>query len=371
MPGERSRASNPDRLESGSIPPESGALHESTSKAHVSQVGRGAGSPEWQPRLALAAAIGVPLVVVMLALRFAPARAPLAAKSIDAAVSAAAASTDPPLPKTANAEAAAAYLAGQQAVRDGSLVEAINDFSRAAALDPTMAAAQLRAALYNDVITSAETRKHARAALALRASLSDSDREILGAVEPLYISPRPAVEESERRLDKLVASRPRDEELLFLSGYLFVEHRPRAELQQISERLLDLDSRFASAFWLRALVQDLELDYAGAQRSVNQCMALSPSAASCLRVRAILEDTQGDCAGLEARTRSAWWRWRSGAIVRTISSRAPSLRSADRSTPFTRRSRASGKRLRSRLARQPSSWTRPISPSGGVTSRPR
>ena len=208
--------------------------------------------------------------------------------------------TDQPLPKTTNAAAAAAYLAALQAVRDASFVEATNGFDRAAALDPTMAAAQLRSALYGDWLIGAETRRHARAALALRASLSESDRELLGAVEPLYLSLRPAVEESQRRVDKLVASRPRDTELLFLSALLFVNRRPRAEVFQIADRLLELDPRFAGAAWLRALVKRFELDRAGAMRAVDECMTISASAASCLRVRATLEEVDGDCAGLEA-----------------------------------------------------------------------
>jgi serine/threonine-protein kinase len=179
-------------------------------------------------------------------------------------------------------------------------VEATTGFDRAAALDPTMAAAQLRSALYGDWLIGAETRRHARAALALRASLTESDRELLGAVEPLYLSLRPAMEESKRRIDKLVAARPGDTELLFLSALLFLNTRPRAEVRRITERLLELDPRFAGAAWLRALVSELDADRPALEKAVAECMALSPSAASCLRVRATLEEATGDCAGLEA-----------------------------------------------------------------------
>ncbi|MGO8995019.1 MAG: protein kinase domain-containing protein [Polyangiaceae bacterium] len=280
-----------------------GVLHESTSKAHVSHVsGNLKASPEWKARLALAVAIGVPLAAVSLALRLTSPGGTGAARSVDAAASASrvVVITDLPAPKSANAEAAAAYQAGLQAVRDGSLVEAMRRFDRAAALDPTMAAAELRGAVHGDWLAGAETRRHARAALSLRASLSESDRELLDAVAPLYISPQPELEDSLRRIDKLVASRPRDTELLFLSARLFLTRRPHAELLKISDRLLELDPHFASALWLRGLVQELELDHTAAMRSVDQCMEISPSAASCLRVRATLEDLQGDCVGLEA-----------------------------------------------------------------------
>ena len=264
MPSPRERPSSPELLELAPAVPDAEMLHGSTSRAHVSlSADQAGGTPEWRPRLALTAAIALPLVVVALVLRFAPPVAPLAGKSVDPDRSPVIAITDLPLPKTANAGAAAAYLAALQAVRDASFVEATNGFDRAAALDPTMAAAQLRSALYGDWLIGAETRRHARAALALRASLSEGDRELLGAVEPLYLPLRPAVEESQRRVDKLVASRPRDTELLFLSALLFVNRRPRAEVLQIADRLLELDPRFAGAAWLRALVKRFELGSGG------------------------------------------------------------------------------------------------------------
>jgi serine/threonine-protein kinase len=299
MPGER-RSSGPEPIDPSPLPGPA-ALHESTSKAHVSPVTGGRrGSPEWKPRLALAAAIGVPLVVVSVALRFAPDHQRAPATNVDAGPPGVTAITDLPLPRTANAAAAASYMAALQAVRDASFVEATSGFDRAASLDPTMAAAQLRSALYGDWLIGAETRRHARAALALRASLTESDRELLGAVEPLYLSLRPALEESKRRIDKLVAARPGDTELLFLSALLFLNTRPRAEVRRITDRLLALDPRFAGAAWLRALVSELDADRPALEKSVNDCMAISPSAASCLRVRATLEEATGDCAGLEA-----------------------------------------------------------------------
>ena len=302
MPSPRGRGSSPERLEASPAPPESAPQHESTSRAHVAPISGAAatfGSPEWKPRLALAAAIGVPLVLVTLALRFVPPPDGAVAKSPEPST-AVTALTDLPIPKTANAAAAAAYMAALQAVRDASFVDATNGFDRAAALDPTMAAAQLRSALYGDWLIGADTRRHARAALALRASLTDADREILGAVEPLYLPPQPAVEEAQRRVDKLVAARPGDTELLFLSALLFLGHRPHAEIVRITDRLVELDPRFAGAVWLRALVSQLDSDRADARRSVERCLAISPAAASCLRVRAMIEDVEGDCAGLEA-----------------------------------------------------------------------
>jgi serine/threonine-protein kinase len=303
MPSLRTRGSNPERIESSPPPPDSAPLHESTSRAHVAPItgpGSSAGSSESRPRLALAAAIAVPLFLVTAALRFASHQGIEAPKSVEAPAPAITAITDLPTPKTANSAAAAAYMTALQAVRDASFVEATNGFDRASALDPTMAAAHLRSALYGDWLVGTETRRHARAALALRASLTEADRELLGAAEPLYLPPQPAFDEAQRRIDKLVVARPGDMEVAFLSASLFLGHRPHAEILRATDRILQLEPRFAGAIWVRALVSQIDSDRDGARRAVDQCLSISPTAASCLRVRATIEDAEGDCAALEA-----------------------------------------------------------------------
>ena len=367
MPSEKTRPSGPERIESSPPPPDS-TPHESTSRAHVAPVtGPMGGSPDWKPRLALAAAIGVPLGLVTLVLRFVPAGGPPAGRNAGVEGSRVTAITDLPIPKTSSSAAAAAYMAALQGVRDASFVEATNGFDRAAALDPTMAAAQLRSALYGDWLIGTETRRHARAALALRASLSEGDRELLGAVEPLYLPPQPAMEEARQRLDKLVAARPRDTEVLFLSALLFVNNRPRAEILQIADQLLSLDPRFAGAVWLRALVSELQSDRAGrGARWSNASRSPPRRRAACACARR--SKTPTAIAPGSRATQSGWSRWRRGATGRTISSRSPSSRAAGRSTRSANRSRGSGRRLRSAHARRPSCSTRRASRSRGATS---
>jgi serine/threonine protein kinase len=306
MPSKRSFASLPERIDSSPPPHESTPMHESTSRAHIAPVSGALGEPgaPWRPRAALAAAIGVPLVLVTLALRFAPAEKPVAARRATEAPSATATTVaSVPIPASANQAAVAAYMAGVQAVRDASLVEAPAAFDRASSLDPTMAAAHLRAAVFGDWPIGSESRRHARAALALRASLSEADRELLGAVEPLYLPPQPAFAEAEKRVDKLVAARPGDPELLFLSAFLFLHHRSHDELAKIADRVTALDPRLAAAGWLRALVRMLDGDRAEAKAAVDGCLGVAPAAASCLRIRATIEDLDGDCGALEADAR--------------------------------------------------------------------
>ena len=109
-------------------------------------------SRAWKPRVALAAAIAVPLLAVFSVLRIAAVGARPGSDVTTTASSVATVVTDLPLPKTASAEAAAAYQAALQAVRDASIVQAAREFRRAASIDPTMAAALApRAALYGDL----------------------------------------------------------------------------------------------------------------------------------------------------------------------------------------------------------------------------
>lgn len=55
--------------------------------------------------------------------------------------------------------------------------------------------------------------------------------------------------------------------------------------------------------WLRALMGVVQGDAPTALHDVERCLAISPSAGSCLRVRATLEASQGECAALEADAR--------------------------------------------------------------------
>jgi serine/threonine-protein kinase len=288
------------QLGDSSSPDPSPSGHDSTARAHVSSVSKHGDAQNRDPRRALAAAIGVPILAVAAALSFtfhrpAP-HAPVAATR-PANAARVVVITDAPLPKTTVAEAAASYEAGLQAVRDASLVLAADRFMHAAALDPTMAAAELRSAIYGAWITDAETRKHGRAAIALRSSLTERDRDLLTALEPLYLSPHPDTVEAARRFDTLLAARPGDTEIQFVSAWSLFTRIAPAALVEKCDQILALDPRFAAAAWLSALASDGD---ALALREVDRCLGIAPSAASCLRVRAMVEETTGDCAGLEA-----------------------------------------------------------------------
>jgi serine/threonine-protein kinase len=303
--GPRTRSSPPS---SGDAPRALPYLHESTAGAHVSSVEEmpsTAGEPG--RRLTLALAIAVPLALAAATIPLvtiggsrapasALATAPAAAKDAGQGI----AVSDLPAPKTDSPEAAAAYRAAIQAVRDGSLVVAADAFQRAAAADPSMAAAELRGAIYGAWLAGSDTRKHGRAAIALRSSLSDRDGDVLTALEPLYVSPHPDAAEAGRRLDVLVTQRPNDAELLLIYTMVLLDRREPSALQAMCDRMLTLDPRFAGAAWMAALLAE---DTPRTMRAVDRCLAIAPSAASCLRIRATREETDGDCAALETDAR--------------------------------------------------------------------
>jgi hypothetical protein len=92
-----------------------------------------------------------------------------------------------------------------------------------------------------------------------------------------------------------VAARPNDAEILFVSAMMLHRRIAPATLDAMRDKMLALDPGFAAASWIAALTDDQD----ASSRAVDRCLTISPSAASCLRVRATAEETAGDCAALE------------------------------------------------------------------------
>ena len=208
--------------------------------------------------------------------------------------------TDFPPPKTASAEAASAYVAAMQAVRDASFMSAAKNFDRAARLDPSMAAAHLRIDLYGGALVEAEGAKHLQRAIELRSVLSERDQALLDAMSPMALKQPPDLAESARRLAVLLARSPGDLELQWLAIDVETDRR---KAPAAYAHLLDLDPKFAAAAWQKAVAESELGDLDTALASLGRCLAISPSAASCLRVRAMIHQTRGDCAAMEADSR--------------------------------------------------------------------
>jgi Protein tyrosine and serine/threonine kinase len=156
--------------------------------------------------------------------RIAPATGPSATASAPRGVTSGIAITDHPPPRTASAEALAAYTSGLRHVRDGETAYAADDFSRAATLDPSMAAADLRAVLISGINGDVgRQREYYAAALEHRAALDARDLLLLQLAEVAVADPELPNDEGPRRARAVVERFPEDAEAAWLLGVVLVQ----------------------------------------------------------------------------------------------------------------------------------------------------
>jgi serine/threonine-protein kinase len=231
--------------------------------------------------------------------------APVASETPSAIVAAAhTAITDVPPPHAASGEVAAAYLAGVQGIRDASLFAAATNLERAAALDPTLAAAHLKLAwLYAVQGNSAAARVEGARATELAASLGARDRALLDAISPLVVGQPPDAAEADRRLTAVSAESRGDAELAFVLGRVRQRLGDSDGAQAALDRALADDPRFAAVDWARAVDAEDRGDVDAAIAEYTRCLEASSSAASCLAARGAIAAQRGDCAGVEADAR--------------------------------------------------------------------
>ncbi len=247
---------------------------------------------------ALAAALALGVAVLALR-RGEPPRPPAAAPK---ASNSARAVTDFPLPASASPDALAAYRSGLQAIRDGSFGAAVEAFGHATALDPGLAAAQLRRAVGDSLFMTDEiqTRQAFAKAVQLRDELSPRDRALLEALEP-YLQRDPAdLDETDARVSQVAARYPDDAEMAFYSGLFHYSRGRHADAQATFERAARLDPRFTLALAYEGGARAYEGDLEGARRTLDRCVASSPSGTECLFFRSVLDEQEGRCADEEA-----------------------------------------------------------------------
>jgi serine/threonine-protein kinase len=218
--------------------------------------------------------------------------------------------TDYPPPNTNVPEAAAAYARALRATRGASLTIAGDELEKATRLDPTFAAAHVRAALDEwHGVTS--RREHLAAAEQLRGALDERDQMFLQVAEAEFAEPRDETR-IEAQLHELVRRFPDDAEAAYVCGSEQYGELSRAEFDQEGrvelQRAIELDPQFAGA------MQRLAVTYWGDRRGVedpdravkllSRCLQIFPSAGSCLRARAYVETDRGECANVEADART-------------------------------------------------------------------
>lgn len=207
---------------------------------------------------------------------------------------------DPP-PRSASAEALRRYAEGLRASRDGAQELALERFTQASTLDPDLAAAHLRIALARGVERGREALLRA---LSHRASLDERDRALLDAVAPAYTETPTDFAAASERLAAVARRFPDDVTVLSALGRVQAEHDLRASVSS-QRRVSAIDPGHVPA--RSALADSLTYlgDLAGARRTLEECLEVSPSATACMRQQVYLALAVSDCAAVETTAR----RW--------------------------------------------------------------
>ena len=206
-----------------------------------------------------------------------------------------------PLPASTSAEAVESYREGIVGFHCGETRG--NPFERAAELDPGMGAAHLRVASGAMSGTMPNQREHFRKAEELRASLTERDRGLLDAVEPMVRRQPADWAEANRRIRALLERFPGDAELWYLLGSGTVNYTDFETGIRYYTRALELDPGFAQGYSSRAMAQAYLGRFDEARASLDQCLAIAPSAGACLSMLAHLQSVEGDCEGVESTAR--------------------------------------------------------------------
>lgn len=212
-----------------------------------------------------------------------------------------------PPPTTSSAEARAAFQAYLQSFRDGIFMGARDSLARAVSLDPGLAAAHLRLAYMDSLVSSdeAEVRRSFKKAVQFRSTLSERDQVLLDALEP-YLQREPSDPgECEKRLVVAAQRWPNDAELAYYLGSVRYDRGRLAEAVDAFDRAIAIDPGFAQALAAKGGCQAYLGRFAEARATLDRCLEVSGSATECLWYRAQIDEQDGRCADEEALVR----RW--------------------------------------------------------------
>jgi len=202
-------------------------------------------------------------------------------------------------PVSSNSKAAALYREALAAWRGGSVDDAVHTMNEATALDRELAAGQLRLVLWKFNVRPDEAREHYDIAARHRDKLSDGDRSLLDATEPLIRTPWDLAE-LDARLTALTSKRPDDVELwTYLAAARLMRRQLDAALEAL-EQVNRLDERAAGGWVLKGSTLGRKGDREGQLAAYEACLRHVPRAVECLRQRVTLRASLGDCAGMLA-----------------------------------------------------------------------
>lgn len=197
-----------------------------------------------------------------------------------------------------------AYAAAIQASRDASMEAAARRFEEATTLDPSFAAAHLRAAPVELRYEPTRARAHFQKAVQLRTLLDARDQSLLDGIEPIVRDP-PDYAEADRRLQAGLQRFPDDPELLYHTSWArFLDGR-FAEAIEAIDRATRVAPDAASLSFMRANIELYGGTRDGALRALDRCLQQAPGATHCLQRRVLIEELDGRCVDAERDAR----RW--------------------------------------------------------------
>ena len=262
--------------------------------------------PWWRspPRTPAAIAGGAALLVVAVVTIVAVARH--GASAAAGAGSATAGGASASALRSSNPEAQALYESGVAGQRTMSWHSGCARLARASDRDPTFAPAAYGAAVCYARSKPSRGREYFRRARDNSTGLSDAQRAILDAFEPVYQRYPPDWDNAHvARLQAAAARFPDDPMVhLFLGSALAHRAETAASLTELG-RALAIDPKLMRAMQLEGeyLAYDGRLD--DARRALDACVAAIPTAVNCMSDLMDLEGELGQCSEMEAQARSA------------------------------------------------------------------
>jgi serine/threonine-protein kinase len=255
---------------------------------------------------AIALVLGLAAIVAAGAVALRRAGAPPSGATQTASPSASAAPkpaalADLPDPPSKVPEAVAAYREGMRAVHVGAPSLAL--LERAIALDPTMGAAHvaivLTYTLPPDEVTPSVAREHFRRARELEASLSERDRILLEAREPLVLRQPADTAEAARRQEVGIARLPGDAYAHYVAGNDIAGH-DFARAVEVLTRATTLDPTFSPALATQGQLTAYLGRFEEARASLARCVRAAPGSSACAQNAVWVAEHEGRCDDAEA-----------------------------------------------------------------------
>jgi serine/threonine-protein kinase len=193
-------------------------------------------------------------------------------------------------------QAEAAYKEAMSLWRDGAIMKARAALARAAAADPSFAAAHLELALQAAAASDAHAAQASfQSAFEHRRMLLPRDERLLEASEP-YVRVSPDLEEWETRLTSAVFQFPRDPELQYYLGRARQQQGDHTGAKAAFAAAIRLDDGFVPGLAAMAKSERSLGNIADALATTERCIKRSPVASTCVETRYELLFASGECS---------------------------------------------------------------------------